>query len=97
MQTTRRIEKNRIKALVFRVFNAVLSDFYGISLTLVENVRADFFADNVQLLNRRRTINVARNKERSASLTFEPFREFRAMRCFTRALQAAHHNNTRRF
>ena len=76
----------------------LFGDLDGVFGAHFKHRHACLFADDLQLVDSRRTVNVAGDQQRTAVLLFlEHFGELGGMGRLTGALQAAHHNDRRRF
>ena len=71
MQTARRIYDNVVEALVLCIRNRLFGNLDGIALPHFEYGHVNLLADNLQLLDGGRTVNVARYKQRSVVFLFE--------------------------
>ena len=69
----------------------------GVLRALFEHLGARFAAHDLQLVDRRGAVDVARDEQGFFALFFEKIGKFPAQRGLARALQAAHHDDCRRF
>ena len=97
MQAPRRIDDDGVEPHRARVFDRLLRGFYGVLRALFKHFRARLAADDLQLVDRRGAVDVAGDEQRLFALLFEEHRELAAQRGLARALQAAHHDDRRRF
>jgi len=97
MQTTRSIENNNVISVVFRKFYTFACNFYGVLLPHFKDLNACLFADDFQLVNSSRSVNIAGNKQRTPVHALEILCKLSGMRRFTRTLKSAHHNDAGRF
>ena len=96
MQSAGGVDNGVIVAVGFGVLHAFLCDIHGISMPALENFRARFFPDDLQLGDRGGTLHVARDEQGFLVLLFKVKGEFAAKRSFARALKSAHHDDSRR-
>ena len=94
MQTARGVEEHQIITVAFGVVDAVLCDFDRIALALVEHGDVKLPADDLELVDRRRAVYVARDEQWPALLLLaQQTRQLGAVGGFARALQTDHHHN----
>ena len=96
MQTAGGIQKNIVMSVILCERHGASCDLNRIDLTHFENGYTRLFTDDLKLLDRRRTVNVAGNKQGSVSLIFKHESKLCTVGGFTGALQAAHHDDGRR-
>ena len=68
MQTSGGIQHYNIKTVVLGVSDALFCDLHRVGLTHFEDMRACLFADYLQLVDSRRSVDIAGNKQRTAVL-----------------------------
>ena len=93
MQTARRVEENHVVAVPDGVGNGGFRNVDRVRLPHLEDGDAELSADDLKLLDGRRTVDVAGDEQRIFILLFEQARELRAVRRFTGALQADEHHD----
>ena len=91
MQSARGVDEHGVVAVFERVRYALPGDIHGIALPHLEHLDADLFADDLELLYRRGTIDIAGDEQGALALLFEIEREFAAHGGLARTLQTAHH------
>ena len=96
MQAACGIEENRVVAVVFRVLDRFLRGLDGVLRAALENGHVHALADDLQLLDGRRAVNIQRHEQRLFALLFQHPAELAAHGGFTGTLQAAEHENGRR-
>ena len=95
MQTARRIENDDIVVVILRVFHALHGDIDRVDLTEIKDRDLRLSADDLELVDRGRTVNVTGDEQRMMTVLFELLCELGAVRRFTGALQAAEHDDGR--
>ena len=94
LQTARRIDKNNIVSVLFRVGDAGLCNIdRALFIAHGEDGDIQLCAYDLQLLDRSGTVNVTGNQERAFALLFIKSGQLTGVGGFTRTLQTAHHNN----
>ena len=93
VQTARRVEENHVVAVPDGVGDGGFRNVDRVRLPHLEDGDAELSADDLKLLNGRRTVDVAGDKQRIFILLFEQARKLRAVRRFTGALQADEHHD----
>ena len=96
MQTSRRVQNNRIVTVCFGIFHSLDGDFRGIDLSHFEKPGFCLSAYHSQLLDCRRSVNIAPDKQGIFALFFEVNGKLAAHSGFSRALESAHHDDGRK-
>ena len=96
MQTTCRIKKHIIVAVILGFRDCQTCNFNRVDLTAFKNGNACLFTHDLQLFDCGGTVNVARHKQRTVTLVFKHQCKLSAVGGFTGALQTAHHHDCRR-
>ena len=96
MQTAGGIQDHHVVAVVLRVTDSLLRDLDRILGTHFKDRHAGFLADDLQLVDRRRAVDIAGDQHGTVILRLEHFGELCRVGGFTGTLQAAHHNDRRR-
>ena len=93
METTGGIENNDIVAVVLGVGNCLFGNFNGVNLTHFKNRNVNLASDDLELVDCRRTVNVAGDEKRASPLFLKMEGELSGMGGFTGALETDHHND----
>ena len=97
MQSACGVDEHHVIAVFLCVRNARLGDFdRGNAGAHAEHGNAEFFADDLKLLDRGRAVNIAGDQQRVLAFFLIVTGELAAVRGFTRTLQADHHDDRRR-
>ncbi len=96
MQAAGRIEEDHVVAVPDGVGDGGLGDIDRVRLPHLEDRDAELFADDLQLLDGGRAVDIAGDEQRIFVLLFEQPGQLCAVRRFTRALQADQHDDGRR-
>ena len=98
MQSTRRIEEDHVVAVFLRVFDAGFRDLDGADLVSEREDRdPGRFADDLQLIDRGGTVDVAGDEQGIFPLAFHQFGDLGGVGRFARALKTRHHHHRRGF
>ena len=95
MQPPGGIEDHQVVPVVLGVQHCPPRNLNRVILPHFKHRDACPLTDHFQRVNRRRTIDVARNKQRAFALSLEMECEFCRMGCLTGTLQSTHHYNRR--
>ena len=87
------IENDDVIAVVTGICHGLFGDKLGLFGTHRENGDVDLLADDLQLLDSGRTVDVTRDKQRAAALAAVVPAQLGGVGGFTVALQAAHHQH----
>ena len=88
------VQNYNLTAVSFRFRNGIAANFNRIFVFAIRvNFDADLFTDHVQLIDRRRTLQVSRDKHRFDFLPRQQFGKLSTGRRFTSTLQATHHDD----
>ena len=94
LQTSRGVDNDDVKSRVCRVTDGRSCDFNRVRFVAKgEDGGLDVFADDLQLLNGRGTVNVGRNEQGIATLLSQQCGELAGMRRLAGALQPAEHED----
>ncbi len=93
MESPRRIDNDGVVAHFQGILDRLFRGLCGVLRPLFKDLGLRFAADDLQLVDRRGTIDVARDEQGFFALFFEKIGEFAAQRRLARALQAAHHDD----
>ena len=97
VQTARRVDKQHVVAMPARMFICRLRNGDRVALALLKHRNVELAADDLELVNGGRAIDVAGHQQRPAALTlFKIPCQLGDVRRFTRALQADKHDDRRR-
>ena len=96
MQAARCIEQHIVITLILGKFNRLTRNFHRVCRALFKHGHTRFFANHLELLDRRRAVNVARHEKRAIPLIFQHQAKLCAIGRFANTLQAAHHHDRRR-
>ncbi len=91
VQAARRIQNHHVALMLTGVFNRFLRRLDRILRSVFIDRHADLTADDLQLLDGRRTIDIAADKQRLLAVLFQPVCQLGGHRRLARALQAAEH------
>ena len=86
METSGGIQQNNVEAVVLCVPDTFLSDLHRVGLTHFEHVRACLFANYFQLVDSRRSVDIACYQQRAVILRDEVLCELCAVCGLTGAL-----------
>ena len=96
METTGRIEKDNIVAMLFGVLNARLCNVHRVCAAHLKNGYVKLSADCFKLLNSSGAVNVAGYEQRALAAFFHQSRKLCTVGGFTCTLQADKHDHARR-
>ena len=91
VQTARRIQNHHVALMLTGVFNRFLRRLDRILRAVFIDRHADLTADDLQLLDGRRTIDITADKQRTLAVLFQPVCQLGGHRRLARALKAAEH------
>ena len=87
------VEDNDVVAVVFGMLDRVFGDLHRADGSHLKDGGVHLCADHLQLLNRGRTVDVAGDQQRAASLLAEHFGKLCRVGGLTGTLQTAHHDD----
>ena len=90
------VDDDDVVVVLLRLFERALDDLLRIDLPHLEHRNAGVLADDLQLLDRRRTIDVARDEHRVLALLAQHHSQLAAHRRLAAALKSAHQDDRRR-
>ena len=96
MQTAGGVDNDDVVAVILGVCNCFARRDHRFFGAIFKKRRACLSADDTQLLDCGRTVNIARDQHRAVTLPLEHCRKLAGMGGFARALQTAEHDDRRR-
>ncbi len=96
MQASSRIDDHIVKMVLLGMFNGLRRDLNRVRLAKREHRHLDLFAQDLQLFDRSRAVDIRCDEERLMILLLEQARELPGSRRLTRTLQPRHHDHRRR-
>ena len=93
MQAAGGVDNHQVVAVVLGVFQGFGGDFHRVFLAHFKDLGPGLFADDFQLVDGCRTVNVAGHQQRAVPLVLEIPGELGRMGGFTASLKAAHEHH----